>query len=112
MPYADVGGGIDICGGYGRGIEDGAGGWYVLPAFGGGGKLLLLCGIGTAPGCGAGGLSSSVFVVGVGCTGTYCCAAVVGAGAVAPGRADGYEDVDVDVAVVIAGAGFCGSGVV
>jgi hypothetical protein len=51
--------------------------------------LLLLGGVGNAPGCGGGGPPLSDFVVGVGCTGAYLCAAPVGAGAAAPGRAGG-----------------------
>lgn len=67
--------------------------------------LLVLEGTGSAPGCGGAGPSLSVFVVGVGCTGAYLCAAPVGAGAAAPGCAGGYDDVE-DEAVVVAGAGF------
>ena len=74
--------------------------------------LLLRKGVGTAPGCGAGGPPSlSVFVVGVGCTGAYRSAAAVGAGAAAPGCAGGYEVAD-DEAVVAARAGFGAKGVV
>jgi hypothetical protein len=73
MPYAVVGGGIAICGGYSCGIEVGGagrvvccGGWYFSPAFGEGGIVFLLKEEGTAPGCGAGGPSGLFLVVGVG----------------------------------------------
>jgi hypothetical protein len=69
----------------------------------------MLCGgVGNAPGCGAGGPSSLVFLVGVGCngtdcTGTYLCDALVGAGiAAAPGCAAGYEPVEDGTVVVVA----------
>jgi hypothetical protein len=80
------------------------GGINFSPAFGGGGKLLLMLygGAGTAPGCGCGGPSSSTFVVGVGCIGTYLWAPLVGTGiAGAPGLAAGYELMEDWKAVVV-----------